>query len=150
MKSKINAYAKQNGIAAQVVLQNYMFEKFFVCLAKFEFTDKFIIKGGMLIAKLVGLDIRSTMDLDTTLIYLLLTETSVRDYVKKIAAIDAHDGITFVVKSTESIMKEDVYGSFCVRLDAVFETIVTRYQLTFRPETSSFPKRFLTKTSSLI
>ena len=102
-----------------------MFEKFLVCLAKSEFTDKFIIKGGILVAKIVGLDSCSTMDLDTTLIYLLLTKTSVRDYVKKIAAIDAHDGITFVVKSTESIMKEDVYGSFCVRLDAVFETIVT-------------------------
>lgn len=55
-----------------------MFERFLVRLAKFEFKDKFVIKGGMLIAKLVGLDIRSTMDLGTTLIHLLLTETSVR------------------------------------------------------------------------
>lgn len=55
-----------------------MFERFLVRLAKFEFKDKFVIKGGMLIAKLVDLDIRSTMDLGTTLIHLLLTETSVR------------------------------------------------------------------------
>ena len=55
LKSKINAYAKQNGIAAQVVLQNYMFERFLVRLAKSEYKDKFVIKGGMLVAKLVGL-----------------------------------------------------------------------------------------------
>ena len=125
LKSKINAYAKQNGITAQVVLQNYMFERFLVRLAKSEFKDKFVIKGGMLVAKLVGLDIRSTMDLDTTLIHLILTEVSIREYVKKIAAIDVKDSITFTIKSVEAIMKEDLYGGFCVKMDAVFETIVT-------------------------
>lgn len=125
LKSKINAYAKQNGITAQVVLQNYMFERFLVRLAKSEFKDKFVIKGGMLVAKLVGLDIRSTMDLDTTLIHLILTEVSIREYVKKIAAIDVKDSITFSIKSVEAIMKEDLYGGFCVKMDAVFETIVT-------------------------
>lgn len=125
LKSKINAYAKQNGIAAQVVLQNYMFDRFLIRLAKSEFKDKFVIKGGMLVAKIVGLDIRSTMDLDTTLIHLLLTENSIREYIEKIAKTDAQDGIAFIVKGIEPIMKEDVYGGFCVRIDAVFETIIT-------------------------
>lgn len=125
LKSKINAYAKQNGIAAQVVLQNYMFDRFLIRLAKSEFKDKFVIKGGMLVAKIVGLDIRSTMDLDTTLIHLLLTENSIHEYIEKIAKTDVQDGITFTVKGIEPIMKEDVYGGFCVRIDAVFETIIT-------------------------
>lgn len=125
LKSKINSYARQNGIAAQVVLQNYMFDRFLIRLAQSEFKDKFVIKGGILVAKIVGLDIRSTMDLDTTLINLLLTENSVREYIEKIAAIDAKDGITFIVKNIEPIMKEDIYGGFCIRIDAVFETIIT-------------------------
>lgn len=67
LKSHINNYAKKNNIAAQVVLQNYMFERFLERLSKSEYQDKFVIKGGMLIAAIVGLDTRSTMDLDATL-----------------------------------------------------------------------------------
>lgn len=58
---------KSNNIAAQVVLQNYMFERFLARMSKSEYCEKFVIKDGMLIAAIVGLDTRSTMDLDTTL-----------------------------------------------------------------------------------
>ncbi len=73
-KAKINNYAKANGIPAQVVLQNVMFERFLERLSKSEFRDNFIIKGGALISVLVGLDTRSTMDLDITLQKLPLIE----------------------------------------------------------------------------
>lgn len=67
LKAKINSYAKSRSIAAQTVLQNYMFERFLERLSLSDYREKFVIKGGMLIAAIVGLDIRSTMDLDTTL-----------------------------------------------------------------------------------
>ena len=59
LKGRIKNYAKSNNIAAQVVLQNYMFERFLERLS--------VSEGGMLIAAIVGLDTRSTMDLNTTL-----------------------------------------------------------------------------------
>lgn len=58
LKARINNYSKEHSIAAQVVLQNYMFERFLERLSKSEYKDKFVIKGGMLIATIVGLDIR--------------------------------------------------------------------------------------------
>lgn len=67
LKARIKNYAKTYNIATQVVLQNYMFERFLERLSKSDYKDKFVIKGGMLIASIVGLDTRSTMDLDTTL-----------------------------------------------------------------------------------
>lgn len=73
LKAHIRNYAKQNNIAAQVVLQNFMFERFLERLSVSKYCQKFIVKGGMLIAAIAGLDIRSTMDLDTTLsVFLLL------------------------------------------------------------------------------
>jgi len=66
LKAKIRNYAKSNNITAQVVLQNYMFERFLARLSSSEYRDKSVIKGGMLVAAIVGLDTRSTMDLDTT------------------------------------------------------------------------------------
>ncbi len=63
LKAKIKNYAKNNKIAAQVVLQNYMFERFLARLSQSEYKNKFVIKGGMLIASMVGLDTRATWTL---------------------------------------------------------------------------------------
>jgi len=62
LKAKIKNYAKSNNIAAQVVLQNYMFERFLARLSISKYHEKFVIKGGMLIAAIVGLDTRATME----------------------------------------------------------------------------------------
>ena len=125
LKAKINNYAKSNNIAAQVVLQNYMFERFLARMSKSEYCEKFVIKGGMLIAAIVGLDTRSTMDLDTTLKNLPLTEEKVVEAVKTICNINLLDDVTFEVVSITPIRKDDRYGGFCVRLNAVYDTIVT-------------------------
>lgn len=125
LKAKINNYAKMNNIAAQVVLQNYMFERFLARLSESEYNEKFVIKGGMLIAAIVGLDTRSTMDLDTTLKNLPLTEKKVAEAVKNICSINLKDDVIFEIVSTAPIRKDDQYGGVCVRLNAVYDTIVT-------------------------
>ena len=56
LKGRINNYAKKYKITAQVVLQNYMFERFLLRLSNYEYQQKFVVKGGMLIAAIVGLD----------------------------------------------------------------------------------------------
>ena len=73
LKAKINNYAKSNNLPSQVVLQNYMFERFLERLSKSDFREKFVIKGGVLVASIVGLSTRLTMDLDATLRKLPLT-----------------------------------------------------------------------------
>lgn len=125
LKGKIKNYAKKNQIAAQVVLQNYMFERFLERLSVSEYREKFVIKGGMLIAAIVGLDTRSTMDLDTTLNNLPLSEIQICEAVETICGIDLKDEVTFEIKSIAPIRKDDVYGGYCVRMDAVYDTIVT-------------------------
>ena len=125
LKGRIKNYAKSNNIAAQVVLQNYMFECFLTRLSVSEYSEKFVVKGGMLIAAIVGLDTRSTMDLDTTLRNLPLTEEKILDAVNTICKIDMKDDVVFAVKSIEPIRKDDIYGGYCVRLDAVYDTIIT-------------------------
>ena len=125
LKGRIKNYAKSNNIAAQVVLQNYMFECFLARLSVSEYNEKFVVKGGMLIAAIVGLDTRSTMDLDTTLRNLPLTEEKISGAINTICKIDMKDDVVFTVKSIEPIRKDDIYGGYCVRLDAVYDTIIT-------------------------
>lgn len=90
-----------------------------------EYSDKFVIKGGMLIAAIVGLDTRSTMDLDTTLRNLPLTEEQISVALSTICKIELKDDVLFKIKSVLPIRKDDVYGGYCVRLDAIYDTIVT-------------------------
>lgn len=125
LKGRIKNYAKSNNIAAQVVLQNYMFECFLTRLSISEYSEKFVVKGGMLIAAIIGLDTRSTMDLDTTLRNLPLTEEKITEAIDAICKIDMKDDVVFTVKSIEPIRKDDIYGGYCVRLDAVYDTIIT-------------------------
>lgn len=125
LKGRIKNYAKSNNIATQVVLQNYMFERFLERLSVSEYSEKFVVKGGMLIAAIVGLDTRSTMDLDTTLRNLPLTEEQISAALGSICKIDLNDEVSFGIKSVAPIRKDDVYGGYCVRLDAIYDTIVT-------------------------
>lgn len=75
LKAKIRNIAKKKNIPAQVILQNYMFERLLVRLSVSDYREKFVLKGGMLVAAIVGLDNRATMDLDTTLKNLPLSRT---------------------------------------------------------------------------
>ena len=95
LKAKIRNIAKQKNIPAQVILQNYMFERLLVRLAASTYKDKFVLKGGMLVAAIVGLDNRATMDLDTTLKNLPLTPETIRSALEQVAAVTFDDGVTF-------------------------------------------------------
>lgn len=125
LKSKIKNYARENNIAAQVVLQNYMFERFLERLSKSEYKQKFIIKGGILVAAIIGLDIRSTMDLDTTVRNISFSKENILESVKAICNINLNDETIFLVKSLSEIRKDDQNGGFCVKIDALYDTIVT-------------------------
>ena len=87
LKAKIRNIAKQKNIPAQIVLKNYMFERLLVRLAASEYRDKFVLKGGMLVAAIVGIDHRATMDLDTTLKNLPLTPEAIVGALKNICLI---------------------------------------------------------------
>lgn len=79
----------------------------------------------MLIAAIVGLDTRATMDLDITLRNLPLTEEQISVALCSICEINLEDDVSFEIKSVTPIRKDDIYGGYCVRLDAIYDTIVT-------------------------
>ena len=125
LKAKIRNIAKQKNIPAQVILQNYMFERLLVRLSMSEFKEKFVLKGGMLVAAIVGLDNRATMDMDTTLKNLPLTPEAIRTALEDICNISCEDDVSFDVGKIATIREDDLYGGYRVMLNAKFETLVT-------------------------
>lgn len=125
LKAKIRNIAKQKNIPAQVILQNYMFERFLVRLAESEYKEKFVLKGGMLVAAIVGLDNRATMDLDTTLKSLPLTPEAIKNALNTVCSIQIDDDITFEIGTITPIRDDDIYGGYRVMMNAKYDTIVT-------------------------
>ena len=125
LKAKIRNIAKQKNIPAQVILQNYMFERLLVRLAASEYKEKFVLKGGMLVAAIVGLDNRATMDLDTTLKNLPLTPEAIRSALETVCGIAFDDGVSFEIGTISPIREDDIYGGYRVMLNARFDTMIT-------------------------
>lgn len=125
LKAKVRNIAKQKNIPAQVILQNYMFERLMVRLSASEYKEKFVLKGGMLVAAIVGLDNRATMDMDTTLKNLPLTPEAIRSALETICGIAFDDGVSFEIGTISPIREDDIYGGYRVMLNARFDTIIT-------------------------
>ena len=125
LKAKIRNIAKQKNLPAQVILQNYMFERLLVRLSASKYKEKFVLKGGMLVAAIVGLDNRATMDLDTTLKNLPLTPEAIRSALEDICDITFDDGVVFEVGTISPIREDDIYGGYRIMLNAKFDTMLT-------------------------
>lgn len=128
-KSMIKRIADEEQIPAQVVLQNFMFERFFARLSKTPIREKLIIKGGTLISQFLGLSKRTTMDIDLTLQGVTLSEESIREHLKSILDMDLDDGITWEMKSISPIRHDDLYGGFRVKLNAAYEKIIVPFSI---------------------
>jgi len=127
LKAQIKNLAKKKNVKAQVLLQNFMFERFLERLSLSEYKDKFILKGGMLIAAIVGIDARSTMDLDATLRDLLLTEESVHKAMNAICSHSIQDDVTLMTGTVTPIRPNDIYGGYRVKITAIYDTIKTPF-----------------------
>ena len=138
LKAKIRNIAKQKNIPAQVILQNYMFERLLVRLSASEYKEKFVLKGGMLVAAIVGLDNRATMDMDTTLKNLPLTPEAIRSALEDICSIAFDDGVVYEIGTISPIRKDDIYGGYRVMLNARFDIMLTPLSFAiFREKASS-------------
>lgn len=121
LKDKIKNLSGGNGTKAQTLLRNFIMERFLERISVSEYKDRMILKGGMLVASIVGLDTRTTMDIDTTVTSLPLTLPEAKNIVEKIAGIDLGDGVTFAVKSVSDIMEDHDYPGLRFMLDAHFD-----------------------------
>ena len=78
-KAIINNIAKENKVSAQSILQTYILERLLERISISKYKDNFILKGGMLISAMLGIDSRTTMDMDTTIKGISLTEENIKN-----------------------------------------------------------------------
>lgn len=119
-KSKIKDIAKFKGIPAQQVQQQYLLEEILKAIARSDYKDAFILKGGYLIGQIIGLDKRTTMDLDVTLKGIRLDINTLVAIFRKIVNL-ADSPFLFNVEFAESIRGDDKYGGVRLKISASYE-----------------------------
>ena len=125
VKGRIKNVAKENKADARTLMRIYMMERFLERVASSQYKDNFIIKGGMLVTAMVGVALRSTMDIDTSIKNQNLSAEDARRIVDEIKDIDLGDGVTFEVKEVSNIMDEMEYPGIRFTMNAVMGKIVT-------------------------
>jgi len=123
LKGKIRNIANSKKLRSQEVLQMFFFERLLERLSKSVYKFNFVIKGGLLISSMIGIDNRTTMDMDTTIKGVPLKEEVIRNIVSEIINVKVDDGIEFKIADITHIREEDEYENFRVHLMANFEKI---------------------------
>lgn len=124
LKDKAKNFANKNKLNVQVVLQNFMFERFLERLSKSKYKDNFILKGGFLLSSIMGINIRSTMDIDADITGMDFNEIEIRKILKEIALIDLNDNVIFQIDKDKPIREDNEYGGYCFKIIGKFQNIV--------------------------
>lgn len=109
---------KCDSTKAQLTIRNYVMGRFLVRVSNSNYRNNLVLKGGTLIASIIGIDKRSTMDIDTTLVNMEMNENQISVMLKEILSVKSNDNIIFEVLSIETIMEDFDYPGIRVKLNA--------------------------------
>ena len=123
IKGAIRNISKKTGVNPNSLLQMCLFEGILEKLSKSKYSENFILKGGLLISSLIGVDMRSTMDMDTTIRGIPLNEDSITKILNEILAIEIDADIEYKLIKLSPIRQEDVYEDFCASISCIFGKI---------------------------
>jgi transcriptional regulator of aromatic amino acid metabolism len=110
LKDKVKKLANSKKVTVQDVMQNYMFERFLARLSVSKYKNNFFLKGGLLLSDIMGIEYRTTIDIDTCIKGLVLNESNMRNILEEIVNIDLEDNISFEFLDLYPIRDEDIYG----------------------------------------
>ena len=125
LKDLIRNLSKKKSADAQILMRNYMMERFLERISLSEYKNQFILKGGMLVAAMVGLDARATMDLDATIKGTNVSVKDVEMIISQIISIPLDDGVSFRIKRISEIMEEADYPGVRVSMETKFDGVIT-------------------------
>lgn len=140
LKDLIRNLSREKSADAQILMRNYMMERFLERISLSEYRDKFILKGGMLVAAMVGLDACSTMDLDAAIKEANVNVEDIENLISSIVTAPIDDGVKFQLKSISEIMDEAEYPGIRVSMNTIFDGVVTPLKIDISKGDEIIPK----------
>ena len=129
LKDLIKNMTKESGINPQILITKYMIERLLERISVSKYKDRFILKGGMLISSLIGYELRSTMDVDTTIKRIPISEENLHNIFNEITKINIDDNVSFKIKSIRYIREESEYGGMRVSIDGMINKTIIPFKV---------------------
>lgn len=129
LKTKVSNLSKETNIPNKYIIQEFMFEALLRRISISKYKEKFVIKGGFLLSSIFGVNLRSTMDLDTTIKGIPLTRENLENIINEIITININDNINFELENIKNIRLEDEYSGYNVNLKADFDGLITNLMI---------------------
>ena len=123
LKAKVRNLSGGDSTKAQTLIRVFLMERFLERIALSQYRNNFILKGGMLVSAVVGLDTRATMDIDTTVKSLELSKENAIKIVEEIIAVEIPDGVHFTITKVTDIMEEHDYPGIRFMLETSLENL---------------------------
>lgn len=123
----IKKKSKGNNNIAHHYHQMFFFEHILMRLERSKYKNNIILKGGVLLSSIIGEDLRTTKDIDTTLKSLPLDIKIIRNIFEEILSLDINDNVKFEIVNIKDIRLEDEYGGFRINVKGTFDKIKTNF-----------------------
>ena len=123
VKAKIKNKAGGSSDKSQIMLRIYLMERLLERVSLSRYRDNFVLKGGLLVSSLVGVDMRSTMDIDTTVKSLPLNKSAIQKILEEIMAIGLEDGVLFRITKVQDIMEGHEYEGVRFMIDCTMDKL---------------------------
>ena len=123
LKAKVRNISKGDSKTAQAMIRIFFMERFLERVSLSKYRDQFVLKGGMLVSSLIGRNLRTTMDIDTTVNALPLSKEALKKIITEICEIPLEDNISFRIVDMETIMDEFDYPGIRIHMEAFLEKL---------------------------
>lgn len=155
LKAWINNKSKETNIPSDLLMRSYMMGKLVEKISESEYKDNFVVKGGFLLGSVLGIENRATMDLDTTVRKMKVTERKLDQTFSEILDGDTEEGIEFSLKDLKEIRGADFYPGYRANLQAKLGTMVVDLKIdvttgdVIHPEAIEYDHRLLFEDKSV-
>lgn len=129
LKDRLKAVATQKGVLFGEVWKQFLLERFLARLSNSKLQEKFIFKGGLLLAQYLEIG-RETTDADFLATKIKSEAPAIEKAVREILAVVLNDGIIFKWDSIEELAQPHMaYPGFRVRINAAVGKMKDKIQL---------------------
>jgi predicted nucleotidyltransferase component of viral defense system len=140
LKALIRNLSAKKNVEAGIILRNFMQERLLERISISEYKNNFIFKGGMLISAIVGMDSRSTMDIDANIKGQTFNETEIALIVNNILNLPIDDNVSFTLKNIEEIREGADYPGYRISIEAIFDKTCQMLKMDVTAGDSIIPK----------
>lgn len=139
-KAAMKKYAKQNNVSVTDMQQRYILDEFASKIADSPYRDYLILKGGFIVSNLLGIDSRTTKDIDLTFNSTIYSKDQIQDILIDIVNVSNDSFFKFEIESIDEGQVDDGYNGFTVMLNAVHEKTNLKMKLDISNNTLIYPR----------